>query len=64
MTLLRVSFYFSAIKTVLPFYEHAVIKPLFLENVALKQINNLLLKLYKDFSPSITTVERWIAEAM
>lgn len=39
----------------------AVIKFLFLEGVAPKQIHERLLKVYKDSSPSIRTVERWVA---
>ena len=40
----------------------AVIKFLFLEGVAPKEIHERLLKVYKDSSPSIRTVERWVAE--
>lgn len=40
----------------------AVIKFLFLEGTAPKQIHERLLKVYKDSSPSIRTVERWVRE--
>lgn len=40
----------------------AVIKFLFLEGVEPKEIYERLLKVYKDFSPSVRTVERWVAE--
>ena len=43
--------------------EHrAVIKFLFLEGVAPKEIHERMLKVYNDCSPTIRTVERWVAE--
>lgn len=40
----------------------AVIKFLFLEGVAPKEIHERMLKVYNDCSPTIRTVERWVAE--
>ena len=40
----------------------AVIKFLFLEGVAPKEIHERMLKVYDDCSPTIRTVERWVAE--
>ena len=40
----------------------AVIKFLFLEGVAPKEIHERMLKLYNDCSPTIRTLERWVAE--
>ena len=43
--------------------EHrAVIKFLFLEGVAPKEIHERMLKAYNDCSPTIRTIERWVAE--
>ena len=40
----------------------AVIEFLFLEGLKAKEIYERMLKVYKDSSPSISTVERWVAE--
>ena len=43
--------------------EHrVVIKFLFLEGVAPKEIHERMLKVYNDCSPTIRTVERWVAK--
>ena len=41
---------------------HGVIKFLFLDGVAPKEIHERMLKVYNDCSPSIRTIERWVAE--